>query len=65
MLARKDSTSHMGNVLATIFKRTKAYGFRMILLTPDISQDQTARIRHYDIECEGAELMTHILKTSI
>lgn len=49
MKAGKDPALHMNNVLDTIFKRTKAYGFRMILLTPDVYQEPTARIRHYDI----------------
>lgn len=65
MHANSQEAEVMGNVLDTIFKRTKALAFRMILLNQDYHQDQTARIRHYDVECEGAEMIAHILKTGV
>ena len=37
----------------------------MIFLAPQLEPEQTTRIRHYDNECEGAELIAHILKTSL
>lgn len=37
----------------------------MIFLGPQLEPEQTTRIRHYDNECEGAELIAHILKTSL
>jgi hypothetical protein len=48
--------------LSGLVKRNYAYAFRQLFLGPDQSLEVTARIRHYDYECEAADRIVDIIK---
>lgn len=53
MKDNEDSILLLESIVEGIIKKSYAISFRLILLSPDLKSELTARIRHYDKECEG------------